>query len=77
MNKSAVSLRNPQDFDICVPTILVGEESNSIIRDLIYRYTVSLGSGTTAIAFTLEITYPSNPLLLFDYQLQPYEYPSI
>jgi chromosome segregation ATPase len=66
-----------QEYDILVPTILIGEESNSIIRDLVYRYTVGLGSGISSRDFELEITDPGNPLLLFDYKLSPHEFPSV
>jgi hypothetical protein len=66
-----------QSYDICVATIIVGNDSNSVIRDLVYQYTASVGSGIGACEFELEITDPDNPLLLFDYKLAPYEYTQV
>jgi chromosome segregation ATPase len=66
-----------QEFDLCVPTVLIRSDSNSVVRDLIYRYTVALGSGTSTRPFELEITDPGDPLLLFDYKIAPDEFPAV
>jgi chromosome segregation ATPase len=59
-----------------VLTTIIGEDSNSIVHELVYRYSASVGAGAGGQDFDLQITDPEDPLLLFDYKLTAAEFTS-
>lgn len=52
-----------------VPTKIMAEYSNTIVRNLVYEYSDFVGAGGGATSFQLQITDPDNPLFLFDFEM--------
>ena len=70
-----MSTENKQEVQVA--TTIIGEDSGMIMHELVYQYSVCVGSGTGCMDFVLRITDPENPLLLFDYTLSPYDFSTL
>jgi chromosome segregation ATPase len=62
--------------EVQLATTITSEDSNSVIHNLVYRYSATVGTGAGCQDFDLQITDPDDPLLLFDYKLAPSEFSS-
>jgi chromosome segregation ATPase len=62
---------------VTVPTTVIAEDSNTVMHELLYEYTTPGMSGASSQDFELQITDPENPILLFDYRLGAYDFPTL
>ena len=55
--------------EVQVPTMIMAEFSNTIVRSLVYEYSDNVGAGGGASEFKMQITDPENPMFLYDVSL--------
>lgn len=66
-----------EDFQITVLTDVIAPDQNVTKRNLLYEFGQSSGNSSKTGAFILQITDPNDPIFLYDYQLNPQDYPAL